>query len=293
LKKQADTFPRIGLVANTSKPLCRTIIQRAAALIAKSGRQVAADEATARFASLDVVIHKDTVALSRKTDLLLVAGGDGTILSTARNSAGSPHMIGINAGRLGFLTTITHKKLPEALEKIWAGKYSVEDRGLIQLESTLGGKPLKAQAMNDFVVARGQESRLIELEVRVDGEPLTHYRCDGMIVSSPTGSTAYSLAAGGALVSPHAKVFMLTPICPHTLSNRSLILSLDSEIEIQLLSRKPETNVSADGIILAPMQPGDCVKIRRSRRTIKLLQIEGESFFRTLRSKLDWSGAHG
>lgn len=280
-------------MANTSKPACRNIIQHAAELIAKSGRQVAADHATVQFASLDIVSHKDTVALSRNTDLLLVAGGDGTILSTARNSAGSPHMIGINAGRLGFLTTITHKKLPEALEQIWAGNFSIEGRSLIQLEGTLGGKKLKAQAMNDFVVARGQESRLIELEVRVNGEPLTHYRCDGMIVSSPTGSTAYSLAAGGALVSPYAKVFMLTPICPHTLSNRSLILSLDSEIEIQLLSRKPDTNVSADGNMLAPMQAGESVKIRRSRRTIKLLQIEGQSFFRTLRGKLNWSGAHG
>lgn len=292
MKKTTHNFQRIGLVANTGKAACRRILRRAAELITGSGRVVAADADTAGYAKLECDVHPDIRTLSRATDLLLVVGGDGTILSTARNSAGSPHMIGVNAGRLGFLTTIPHDQLRRALDRIWSGAYRVEARSLIRMDAELGGRTLKAEALNDFVVARGNESRLIELEVVVNGDHLTRYRCDGMIVSSPTGSTAYSLAAGGALVSPHAKVFMLTPICPHTLSNRSVILNLDAEIEVRLLSEKPDTNVSADGIMLAPMQPGESVTIRRSRRSIRLLQIDGGSFFRTLNTKLGWSGAH-
>tara|TARA_Y100001934_G_C12381647_1_gene792766 strand:- start:5244 stop:6125 length:882 start_codon:yes stop_codon:yes gene_type:complete len=293
LKKKTEKFARIGLVANTGKPACRAIVRKAAQLIKRSGRVVAADRATADFANLNVVVHNDSVALSRKTDLLLVVGGDGTILSTARNSAGSPCMIGVNAGRLGFLTTVPDDKLSQALRHIWAGNYALEPRSLIQCSGVIDGRKVSSVAMNDFVVARGEQSRLIELEVRVNGEELTRYRCDGLIVSSPTGSTAYSLAAGGALVSPQSKVFMLTPICPHTLSNRSVILSLDSQIEIRGLSEKPEANLSADGIMVGPMRPTEPVTIRKSRRTIKLLQIDGDSFFRTLRNKLNWSGASG
>jgi NAD+ kinase len=135
--------------------------------------------------------------------------------------------------------------------------------------------------------------RLIELEVQVDGEVLTCYRGDGLIVSSPTGSTAYSLAAGGAVVSPLAEVFALTPICPHTLSNRSVIVSLRSTVQVRLLSERVDTFLAADGQTRAELQAGDCLRLRRSRHVARLVRLPGTSFFGTLRQKLNWSGSSG
>jgi NAD+ kinase len=132
---------------------------------------------------------------------------------------------------------------------------------------------------------------LLELEVRVDGAPVTSYRCDGLIVSSPTGSTAYSLAAGGAIVFPTAEVFAVTPICPHTLSNRSLILGLDSKITIQVMSSEPAAILSADGQTLSELAAGDVLTIRRSAHTVRLMHLAGSSFFAALREKLHWRGA--
>jgi NAD+ kinase len=145
-------------------------------------------------------------------------------------------------------------------------------------------------ALNDIVVSRGAISRLIALDVSVDGEIITRYRCDGLIVSSPTGSTAYSLAAGGAIVLPTADVFTLTPICPHALSNRSIILPLASAIHIKAAS--PSTILSADGQIAAELDSGDEVTIRRSRRKIRLVRMADSSFLEALRRKLHWRGAY-
>jgi NAD+ kinase len=133
---------------------------------------------------------------------------------------------------------------------------------------------------------------LIELEVSVDGEILTRYRCDGLIVSSPTGSTAYSLAAGGAIVCPAAHVFAITPICPHTLSNRSIIVSLNSNVQVKVLSHKLETIMTADGQVPINLTAGAIVSLHRSRHRIRLIQLSGNSFFDTLRKKLSWSGSN-
>jgi NAD+ kinase len=133
---------------------------------------------------------------------------------------------------------------------------------------------------------------LIELEVGVDDAVLTRYRCDGLIVSSPTGSTAYSLGAGGAIVSPNAEVFTLTPICPHTLSNRSVILNLNAVVQVKVLSQRVETVLSADGQIPTQLAAGDTVTVRRSERAVQLLRLAGSSFFETLRQKLHWSGSN-
>ena len=281
-------------MANTGKPECRAIVKKAAKLIGESGRKVSADEDTARFAKLDVPTLPALKRLARNVDLLIVIGGDGTFLGIAREVAGSSTpLIGVNAGRLGFLTTVPANRLADALHMIWAGQLRSETRPLIEVSRESRGKTASTLAMNDFVVARGEGSRLIELDVSVNGEELTTYRCDGLIISSPTGSTAYSLAAGGAIVSPNAEVFALTPICPHTLSNRSVILNLNSEIEITARTQNPQTHLSADGILLSQLCCGESAIIRRSRKSVRLLHLEGDSFFRTLRTKLHWTGAHG
>ena len=139
-------------------------------------------------------------------------------------------ILGVNIGGLGFLTGVPSSELAGALKNIWRGEFKFESRALIEVGGNCNGKTIPETALNDIVVSRGAVSRLIALDVGVDGEPITRYRCDGLIVSSPTGSTAYSLAAGGAVVVPTAEVFVMTPICPHALSNRSIILPLSAKI---------------------------------------------------------------
>jgi NAD+ kinase len=237
-------------------------------------------------------------------DLLLVFGGDGTMLRAAHEIAGSPTpMLGINIGGLGFLTAVPSDALEPALKRLWCGEFKFERRALIEAtcprdgsvkrpDRHAAGRPVRHVALNDIVIGRGEVSRLIELEVDVNGEPLTRYRCDGLIVSSPTGSTAYSLAAGGAVVFPTAEVFALTPICPHTLSNRSLIVPLSATIHIKPINPTPSTILSADGQVISVLSPGDAVTVRRSRHTIRLMQLADSSFFEALRRKLHWRGAY-
>jgi len=201
-------------------------------------------------------------------------------------------VLGVNIGGLGFLTAVPSDGMSQALKLLWAGEFTFERRALIEASVRRDGRNIRETALNDVVVSRGAISRLIELDVNVDGTPLTRYRCDGLIVSSPTGSTAYSLAAGGALVFPTADVFALTPICPHTLSNRSLILPLQAVIRIQAISPRTATMLSVDGESVTELNTGEVVTIRRSRRTVRLMHLADSSFFEALRRKLHWRGAY-
>ncbi|MGH7953323.1 MAG: NAD(+)/NADH kinase, partial [Limisphaerales bacterium] len=204
----------------------------------------------------------------------------------------STPMLGVNIGGLGFLTAVSSGELPRALKHIWNGEFQFESRALIEASGICNGKKILETALNDIVVGRGAVSRLIALNVSVDGAPITRYRCDGLIISSPTGSTAYSLAAGGAVVLPTAEVFALTPVCPHALSNRSIILPLSSKICVKAISPLPSTILSADGRIVAELDADDEVIIRRSRRAIRLMHLAENSFLEALRRKLQWRGAY-
>jgi len=293
LKKLAETIRRVGLIANSGKAPSGPLVRKAAALIRASQRIVLTDVATARLAALKANPVADAATLAREVDLLIVFGGDGTMLRVARETAGSrTPVIGINVGALGFLTDVQAHQLPLALKQIWAGETILESRPLIEATGRTGPSAIRETALNDFVISRGAAPRLIDLEVAVNGEALTRYRCDGLIVCTPTGSTAYSLSAGGAVVSPAADVFTLTPICPHTLSNRSVIVSLDSTVQVKVVSQKVDTVLTADGQRIIPLAADDVVTIRRSRHSIRLLHLAGSSFFETLRRKLNWSGSN-
>ena len=293
MKNLADNIKRVGLIAHSEKVNCRPAVQKAAALIAQAGRSVSSDKATADVARLKVPVSADARLLSQQTDLILVFGGDGTMLRVAREVAGArTPILGINVGGLGFLTAVSSEQLAQALDCVWSGQFVLEPRWLIEARGQAQGKAFQQIALNDFVVSRGSVPRLIELEVGVDDAVLTRYRCDGLIVSSPTGSTAYSLGAGGAIVSPNAEVFTLTPICPHTLSNRSVILNLNAVVQVKVLSQRVETVLSADGQIPTQLAAGDTVTVRRSERAVQLLRLAGSSFFETLRQKLHWSGSN-
>ena len=279
MKKQADKIRRIGLIGNSEKAACAATLRQAARLIQRAGRTA--------------ITSDDAASLAREVDLLLVFGGDGTLLHVARKIAGSPTpILGVNIGGLGFLTAVPSAELARALKCVWHGEFKFESRALIEVTGVCNGKKIHETALNDIVVGRGAVSRLIALDVGVDGELITRYRCDGLIISSPTGSTAYSLAAGGAVVVPTADVFVMTPICPHALSNRSMILPLSSKISVKAITPLPATILSADGQLVAELAAGDEVIIRRSRRAIRLMHLADSSFFEALRHKLQWRGAY-
>jgi len=257
------------------------------------GRKLICDAATAQLAGLKCESAGSIAQLAGSVDLLLVFGGDGTMLRVARETAGSQTpILGVKVGGLGFLTAVQSHQLKTALKQIWEGEYLLESRPLIQASGKAQEKTIAEIALNDFVVSRGATSRLIELAVTVDAEELTRYRCDGLIVSSPTGSTAYSLAAGGAIVSPDSEVLTITPICPHTLSNRSVIVPMDSVVQVTMLSERVDTILTSDGQVQIPLNAGDFVQIRKSKMAVRLLRLRGSSFFQTLRQKLHWSGSH-
>jgi NAD+ kinase len=293
LKKLARKIRTVGLIANSDNVSSRPLVRQAAALIRASRRVAMTDAGTARLAGIKVPHFPDPAGLAQNADLLMVFGGDGTMLRVARETAGSrTPVIGINVGALGFLTDVQAHQLPLALEQIWAGETILESRSLIEARGVTRSGSFAETALNDFVISRGTAPRLIELDVAVDGDTLTRYRCDGLIICTPTGSTAYSLSAGGAVVSPTADVFTLTPICPHTLSNRSVVVGMNSTVQVKVLGGRTDCLLSADGQRMTPLAAGDVITIKRSRHSIRLLHLAGSSFFETLRRKLNWSGSN-
>jgi NAD+ kinase len=276
---KTQKIKRIGLIGNMQKAECDGMIRRATRLIERAGRKA--------------IVDGNAAELARHADMLMVFGGDGTMLRAAHNIAGSKTpLLGINIGGLGFLTAVPSKHLSRALDHIWKGEFKYESRALIEAGGRFNGNQILKSALNDIVISRGALSRLISLEVSVNTELITRYRCDGLIVSSPTGSTAYSLAAGGAVVSPTAEVFALTPICPHALSNRSIILPLDSTIRVKAMNPAPATLLSVDGEVVAELDAGDEVTVRRSRSIVRLVNLPNNSFMEALRQKLQWRGAY-
>jgi NAD+ kinase len=292
LKEQADKIKRVGLIGNPEKTACAAVVKNAVRLTTAGGRKVCTDEVTAQWAGRKAIVYPNAAMLARNVDLLLVFGGDGTMLRVAREIAGAKTpVLGVNIGNLGFLTAVPSSHLEAALKQIWQGEFSYEARMLVRAQGRCNGRVVRQDALNDIVFSRGLASRLIELEVRIDGDPLTRYRCDGLIISSATGSTAYSLAAGGAVVFPTAQVLELTPICPHTLSNRSLVVPSTARIEVRVVSERPATILSADGQVVSELSTGDLLAVARSRQAVRLLHLSGTSFCETLRRKLHWRGA--
>ena len=288
-----NKIKKIAIVAKAETSAAKRIVQQAINLAKAAGLQPVTDESTASLAQLKLPIRKDPVAISRVSDLIMVIGGDGTMLHWARTTAGSGTPIfGVNVGGLGFLTASSWKDLPKAMNAIVAGKFSIESRTLLSAIGQSCLDKFKLKAMNDFVISRGSIPRMIRLEVKVDGEVLTTYRCDGLVISTSTGSTAYSLAAGGAIIAPEAKVISITPICPHTLSNRAVIINQQSTIEVRLLDTKREANLSADGWDSIELETKTPVIIRRNPQSVKLARLTDSSFFKTLRHKLQWMGSH-
>jgi NAD+ kinase len=233
--------------------------------------------------------------LAAQAELVLVIGGDGTMIYTARLlGARDVPVMGINYGYLGYLTEYTPEAAYESLERVFAGKFRVELR--MKLEATVErlGKPrLTAQAVNDCVITKSMLARLIPIECRIGGQLVSIFHADGLIIATPTGSTAYSLSAGGPIVHPAIQAIVLTPICPHTLSNRPLVMPDTSEIELRLTTERGPVNVedvflTFDGQTGCAVEPEDRVIIRKSSSVLKLIEPEGKDYFKLLRDKLKW-----
>jgi NAD+ kinase len=227
--------------------------------------------------------------LGRKADLAIVIGGDGTMLNIARTLA--PHdvaLIGVSQGRLGFLTDISVENMIGTIGAILDGKFVAEKRMLLEgLVRTRAKKATRALAFNDVVVSKGARANLIELEVRIDGEFMYNQRSDGLIVASPTGSTAYAMSAGGPIVHPALSVMALVPVSPHTLSNRPIIVSSDSVVDV-IVRHAADPRVHFDSHTRFDLREGDRVTVRRYSHAIRLLHPARHSYYKMLREKLNW-----
>jgi len=233
--------------------------------------------------------------LNRQADCLLVLGGDGTLLNCARMCApfGTP-LFGVNLGRLGFLTETELPDLFTSLEKLLNNRYRVEERMMLQARVVRNEKIIeKTIALNDVVITKSGFARIIMLETLVDDLFFTTYPADGLIVSSPTGSTAYSLSAGGPLAVPTLEIMIVTPICPHALWARPLIISPESEVKVKLLSEQRETVLTVDGQHGLKLQRGDSVIISRAPYRAKFLKLSDRNFFSILRQKLKQGDRNG
>jgi len=252
---------------------------------------------------LAVVLDKETAALAPETaapvagraelpgqvDAIVVLGGDGTLLSVARSvgDLGLP-ILGVNLGGLGFLTATTVDEMVPALEAFLAGRLVVEERMMLGARVRRGERCLaELFALNDVVVVKSAMSRIIDLSVAVDDEPATAYRADGLIVSTPTGSTAYSLSAGGPILVPTMDAVVLTPICSHTLTNRPIVLPADVRVAVTLLSQQ-DVMATVDGQVGVALRQHDVVEVARAAARVRLVRLPQKSFFSVLRTKLKW-----
>jgi NAD+ kinase len=227
--------------------------------------------------------------VASSADALVVLGGDGTLLAASHLVERSIPVLGVNFGSLGFLTEITLPELYPTLESVLAGKYRYEERRMLRARvERAGAQQLEGDVLNDVVVTKADLARIIELDVSVDGSFVSAFRADGLIVSSPTGSTAYNLAAGGPILHPQLDAVVLTPICPHMLTNRPLVVSDRAAVEVRLrAAREGEVHVTLDGQRGLPLTGGDVVTVTRSPRTIRLVK-PARDFFEVLRTKLKW-----
>jgi NAD+ kinase len=249
----------------------------------------AASELAAWFKARSIHASMDP-ASAAVADLCVVVGGDGTLLAAARlmGSRQVP-ILAINYGGLGFLTEVTRDEMYRALESVLAGKAVIHSRMMMDIAVHREGTLLEThQALNDAVIHKGTLARIIELEASVDGQHVSKYRSDGLILSTPTGSTAYNVSAGGPIVYPTMAAIIMTPISSHTLTNRPLVLPPESRVEVTLQSVPDDVYVTVDGQVGKKLEPADRVIVRKSVRLVQLIAPQEKSFFDVLRDKLKW-----
>ena len=288
----AHTFRNIGIISRPRRSNLNEVVPPLLSWLEDRGIHVAYDQETA--SSLPEPSEgRSREQVAAASDLLLVLGGDGTLLAAARVAAPrSIPILPINMGSLGFLTSFMLEELFPALEDILAGRLTISERVMLHAELQRGDKILDKQTvLNEVVINKGALARMIELELSIDGVFVCRYRADGLIVASPTGSTAYSLSAGGPIVHPSVESFIITPICPHTLSDRPVVVGDTSIIEVKLSAGTESVFLTLDGQKGIPLQATDRVRVSRAQQLLKLIQTPNKSYFEILRNKLKWGEA--
>ena len=282
---------KAGILARTDKPQSAGLVRSLSEALAARGVEVLLEKRTAELAGGEGVEDRQ---LAAACDLLIVLGGDGTILRALHRMRGAvPPIFGINVGSLGFLTGVSGEDWSRAVDSIAAGDFRLSTRTLLRVELERDGRTAETfTGLNDAVVSRGHHSQLIKVEVRIDGEELSVYHADGLIVATPTGSTAYSMSAGGPLLLPDSACFVITPICPHVLTNRSTVVADTSRLELRLVGPGPGVTVNVDGQEIREFGPADVLRISRAEERLRLATLPGRTFSGVLRDKLKWSGSN-
>ncbi|PRX26936.1 NAD+ kinase [Orenia metallireducens] len=278
---------KIALIANTNKAKAVNVMEQVCNYLDDKRKDYILEEASAGLLERRVKsqVYERLVDFA---DIVIVFGGDGTFLKAARTFAASDvPILGINLGQLGFLTDIEVEMLEDGLDKLLAGKYQIEERMILE-GRVIRSKQLVSRliAINDLVLTKGPFSRIIKLETFIDGEYITTYPGDGLIIACPTGSTAYSLSAGGPIVNPKMKSLIITPICPHTLNSRSIVTTEDEEIVVKVDADHSEVMLTVDGQESFPILSDDIIKINKSNLVAKMIKLEGYNFYKILRNRL-------
>jgi NAD+ kinase len=291
-----STIRRVGVTLKRSSPEAIELGRQLLAELERLGLEAVLDSESA--AALDAPLGApgaaDRSSLAAQVDLVVVLGGDGTLLSVAHGALGDTPILGINMGTLGFLTEHPAESLLSMLHATLDGRTVCERRERLEVTVMAPGRePISRLALNDAVFTKAALARIVTLTVHVDHRLVSRFRADGLIVATPTGSTAYNLSAGGPILYPTLEVMLLTPICPHTLTNRPVALSLDAVVEVRLESRAEEVYLTLDGQEGFPLTPRDLVRIRRAAEPLRLIIDPARSYFQILNHKLKWGERGG
>jgi NAD+ kinase len=280
---------RVGLIAKPDAPAAPRVILQVLEWLRAHGLTAILEKQTAGLVPSASVQAASKDELPGLVDLLVVLGGDGTLLSMARavGDLGVP-ILGVNLGGLGFLTATTLDEMLPALDAVLAGRMAIEERMLLAARLVRGGQTVgEYSALNDVVITKSAMSRIVDLAVSVGGRHATAYRADGLIISTPTGSTAYNLSTGGPILFPTMDAVVLTPIAPHTLSNRPIVIPASERIEVTLLDDQ-DVMLTMDGQVGVPLRERDTVEVQKAAARIRLLRFSHKDFFSVLRTKLKW-----
>jgi len=287
-----NTFSTIGLIGKYNDQHGGDTLISVGNYLLSRGCHVFVDQGSAPDISSTEFEPVDRATIGKECDLVIVVGGDGTLLNAARSlNASDVPILGVNLGRLGFLVDVSKEQIEETLDKVLGGQFVEEPRILLHTTIDRGGEILSENnAFNDVVIHKSHVARMIELECYVDQKFLSTMRADGLVISSPTGSTAYALSSGGPILHPSLNAIALVPICPHTLSNRPLVVSGDSQIMVKVCDHEQsEVLVTCDGQIGLSLQIGDVLRINKTDHPVRLIHPEDYDFFDILRAKLHWA----
>jgi len=283
-------FKKIGIISRPRREDVARVVPPLVNWLQAHGAEVVCDSETSDCIEPVAAQIRKREDLPGCTDLLIVLGGDGTLLSAARLAAerGVP-ILAVNLGGLGFLTTVSQDEIYSILEELFSGKHRVSERVMLDAEIIRAGSVIRRQiALNDAVLNKAALARIMDLELRVDGEYVTTYKSDGLILSTPTGSTAYSLAAGGPIVYPTVEAFVVSPICPHTLTNRPIVIPDSATIEIDFKAENDSVYLTLDGQIGIELVRGDHIRVRKAQNKLMLVRPSKKTYYQILRNKLKW-----